>query len=107
MGRSMWRMRWAVRWVSTQCDYSPGREIDCRKFCSISLQKPSHHNSEHCTIVAKIYSGDEKKVEGLPTAHHCFLIKLPWGPQGEIETLFEELCMDVAPPLEKERPKNQ
>jgi hypothetical protein len=38
---------------------------------------------------------------------HCFPIKLPRGPHGELETLFEELCVDGAPPPEKERPKNQ
>jgi hypothetical protein len=27
--------------------------------------------------------------------------------KGELETIFEELCMDVAPPPEKERPKNE
>jgi hypothetical protein len=38
--------------------------------------------------------------------HHC-PVKLPRGPQGELETLFEELCSDVAPPLVRERPTNQ
>jgi hypothetical protein len=38
---------------------------------------------------------------------HCFPIKLPHGPQGKVETIFEELCVDVALPPEKERPQNQ
>jgi hypothetical protein len=29
--------------------------------------------------------------------HHHFPIKLPRGPQGELETLFEEFRSDVAP----------
>ncbi len=38
---------------------------------------------------------------------HHFPIKLPHGPQGELETLFEELHLDVAPPSVRERPTNQ
>ncbi len=95
------------RWVSSQCDYFPQREIDRRRFCNISLGMPSHHDSDNCAIVAKIYSGAKKKLKAYRQRHHRFPIKLPHDPQGELETLFEELCVCVAPPLEKERPKNQ
>jgi hypothetical protein len=56
----MWWMRRGGRWVSSQCEYFLGREIDCTRFCNISLQMPSHHDSDHCAIAAKIYSGAEK-----------------------------------------------
>jgi hypothetical protein len=106
-GRWTWQMRQGGRWVSFQCDYFLGREIDRRRFCSIGLWIPSHHDSDHCAIVAKIYSGSEKKMKAYRRRHHHFPIKLPRGPQGELEPLFEELCSDVAPPLVRERPTNQ
>ncbi len=31
-GQWTWRMRRGGRWVSSQCDYFPGREIDCKDF---------------------------------------------------------------------------
>jgi hypothetical protein len=98
-------MRRGGRWISSQCDYFLGREINCRRFCNISLQMPSHHNSDHCAIVAKIYSGAEKKIKAYRQQRHHFLIKLPRGPHGELETLFEELCVDVAPSLKRRDPK--
>ncbi len=58
-GRWTWQMRQGGRWVSSQCDYFLGREIDRRRFCSIGLWIPSHHDSDHRAIVAKIYSGSE------------------------------------------------
>ncbi len=61
-GRWTWRMRQGGRWVSSQCDYFLGRETDHRRFCSIGLRTPSHHNSDHHTIVVKIYSGSEKRM---------------------------------------------
>ncbi len=68
---------------------------------------PCHHDSDHRAIVAKIYSGAEKKLKAYQRRFSKFPIRLPRGPQGKLETLFEELCLDVAPPLERERPKNQ
>ncbi len=54
--RGQWTcwMRRGGGWVSSQCDYFLGREIDRRRFCSVALQMPCHHNSHHCTVVAKI-----------------------------------------------------
>jgi hypothetical protein len=78
-----------------------------RRFCNNSLRMPSHHDSDHHTIIAKFYSGDEKKMKAYQQWHHRFPIKLPRGPQRELETLFEKLCMDIVPPPEKKRPKNQ
>ena len=97
-GRWTWRMRRGGRWVSSQCDYFLGREIDRRRFCSIGLWMPSHHDSDHRAIVAKIYSGSEKRMKAYQRRRHHFPTKLPRGPQGELETLFEELRLDVAPP---------
>jgi hypothetical protein len=105
-GRWTWRMRRGGRWVSFQCDYFLGREIDHRRFHNISLRMPSHHDSDHCAIIAKFYSADQKKMKVYRQRRHCFPIKLPRGPQRELETLFEKLCMDVVPPPERERPKN-
>jgi hypothetical protein len=93
-----WRMRRGGRWVSSQCDYFLGREINHRRFRNISLRMPSHHDSDHRTIIAKFYSGDEKKMKAYRQQHHCFPIKLPCGPQRELDTLFEKLCVDVVPP---------
>jgi hypothetical protein len=61
--RWTWRMRRGGRWVSSQCDYFLGREIERGRFCSIGLRIPSHHDSDHCAIVAKIYSGSEKQMK--------------------------------------------
>ncbi len=105
-GRWTWRMRRGGRWVSSQCDYFLEREINRRRFRNISLRMPSHHNSDHCAIIAKFYSGDEKKMKAYRQRCHRFPIKLPRGPQRELETLFEKLCVDIVPPPEKERPKN-
>jgi hypothetical protein len=102
-----WRMRQGGRWVSSQCDYFLRREINHRRFCNISLRMPSHHDSDHCAIIAKYYSGDEKKMKAHRQQRHHFLIKLPRGPPRELETLFEKLCVDIAPPPERERPKNR
>jgi hypothetical protein len=104
-GRWTWRMRRGGRWVSSQCDYFLGREINRRRFCNISLWMPSQHDSDHCAIIAKFYSGDEKKMKAYWQRCHRFPIKLPHGPQRELETLFEKLCMDVVPPLKRRDPK--
>jgi hypothetical protein len=69
-----------------------GREIDHRRLCNISLQMPSHHVSDHRAIIAKFYSGDEKKMKAYQQRCHHFLIKLPHAPQRELETLFEKLA---------------
>jgi hypothetical protein len=97
-GRWTWQMRWGGRWVSSQCDYFLGREINRRRFCNISLRMPSHHDSDHCATIAKFYSGDEKKMKTYQQRRHRFLIKLHRGPQRELETLFQKLCVDVVPP---------
>jgi hypothetical protein len=76
-GQWTWQMRRGGRLVSSQCDYFLGGEINRRRFCTISLQMPSHHDSDHHTIDAKIYSGDKKKMKAYQWQHHCFPIKLP------------------------------
>jgi hypothetical protein len=106
-GHWTWRMRRGGRCVSSQCDYFLRREINRRRFCNISLRMPSHHDSDHCVIIAKFYSGDEKKMKAYRQRRHHFPIKLPRGPQRELETLFEKLCVDIVPPPEREKPKNQ
>ncbi len=106
-GRWTWRMRQGGRWVSSQCDYFLRREIDRRRFCSVALRMPCHHDSDHCAVVAKICSGAEKKLKAYRRRFSKFQIRLPRGPQGKLETLFEVLCLDVAPPPKRERPKNQ
>jgi hypothetical protein len=93
------------RWVSSQCDYFLGREINRRRFRSVALRMPCHHDSDHCAVVAKIYSGAEKKLKAYQRRFSKFPIRLPRGPQGELETLFEELCLDVAPPPREKDPK--
>jgi hypothetical protein len=104
-GRWTWRMRQGGRWVSSQCDYFLGRETDHRRIRSIGLRIPSHHDSDHCAIVAKIYSGSEKKMKAYQRQRHHFPIKLPRGPQGELETLFEELCSEFSPPWSGKDPQ--
>ncbi len=104
-GRWTWRMRRGGRWVSSQCDFFLGRENDRRRFHSIGLRIPSHHDSDHHAIVAKIYSGSEKKMKAYQKRRHHFPIKLPRGPQGELESLFEELHSEVAPPRSGKDPQ--
>ncbi len=62
-GQWTWRMRRGGKWCSSQCDYFLGREIVRRRFRSVALRMPCHHDSDHCTVVAKIYSGAEKKLK--------------------------------------------
>jgi hypothetical protein len=97
-GRWTWRMRWGGSWVSSQCNYFLGREIDHRRFCSVALRMPCPHDSDHRAVVAKIYSGAEKKLKAYRECFSKFPIRLPQGPQGELETMFEELRLDIAPP---------
>jgi hypothetical protein len=104
-GQWTWRMRRGGRWVSSQCDYFLRREINRRRFRSVALRMPCHHNSDHCAVVVKIYSGAEKKLKAYQLRFSKFPIRLPQGPQGELETLFEELCLDVAPPPRGKDPK--
>jgi hypothetical protein len=104
-GRWTWRMRRGGRWVSSQCDYFLGREIGRRRFRSVALRVPCHHDSDHRAIVVKIYSGAEKELKAYQRRFSKFPIRLPRGPQGELETLFEELCLDVAPPPRGKDPK--
>jgi hypothetical protein len=43
-GRWMWRIRRGKRWMISQCDYFLGRATNRRKFCSVQLHTPNHHD---------------------------------------------------------------
>jgi hypothetical protein len=88
-GRWMWRMRRGRRWISSQCDYFLGRATNCRKYYSIWLRIPNHHNSDHRAIVANIRMGSVTKMAAYRKRMAKFPIKLPGGPQDELCTLFE------------------
>jgi hypothetical protein len=99
-GRWTWRMRRGRRWVTSQCDYFLGWATDRRKFCSIRLRTPYNHVSDHRAIITKIRVGSTTKMTAYWKQLAKFPIRLPRGPQDELTTLFEELCLDVmAPPL--------
>jgi hypothetical protein len=93
--RLTWRIRRGRRWVTSQCDYSLGRATDHRKFCSIRLRTPYNHDSDHRAIITKIHVASATKMTAYWKGLAKFPIRLPRGPQDELTTLFEELCLDV------------
>jgi hypothetical protein len=90
-GRWTWRMRRGGRWISSQCDYFLGRCTDCRKFCSVRLRTPYHHDSDHRAIITGIRVGSATKMAAYRRRLATFPVKLPLGPQTELCSMFEEL----------------
>jgi hypothetical protein len=90
-GRWTWRMRRGGRWVSSQCDYFLGWRTDRRKFRSIRLQTPYHHDSDHRAIITGIRMGSATKMAAYRRRLAKFPAKLPLGPQTELCSMFEEV----------------
>jgi hypothetical protein len=83
------------RWATPQCDYFLGQVTNRRKFCSICLQIPYNHVSNCRAIITTICAGSATKIMAYWKRLAKFLVRLPWGPQDELTTLFEELHLDV------------
>jgi hypothetical protein len=99
-------MRRGRRWISTQCDYFLGRVTDRRKYRSIWLRIPNHHDSDHRAIVTNICVGNATKMVAYRKQMDKFPVKLPRGPQDELCTLFEELQLNVVAPPKQVQPCN-
>ena len=90
-GRWTWRMRRGRRWISSQCDYFLSWRTDRRKFRGVHLQTPYHHDSDQCAIICGICVGSTTKMAAYRKWMAKFPVKLPFGPQTELCSLFEEL----------------
>jgi hypothetical protein len=106
-GRWTWRMRRGRRWVTSQCDYFLGRVTNRRKFCSVCLRTPYNHDVDHRAIITEIRAGSKTVMTAYHKQMARFPIKLPWGPQEELRTLFEELRLDVEVLPLRTQPRNQ
>jgi hypothetical protein len=106
-GRWTWRMRRGRRWISSQCDYFLGRATNRTRYCSICLCTSNCHDLDYCAIITKICKGSEKRMSAYCKQMEKILIKLPWGPQEELCTLFEKLHLDVQAPSKQDCPCNQ
>jgi hypothetical protein len=106
-GRWMWRMRRGRRWVTSQCDYFLGQATNRSKYCSIRLCTPYNHVSDHQLIITTIRAGNAAKMTAYRERLAKFPVKLPWGPQDELTTLFKVLHLDVVAPPTRAQPCNQ
>ena len=94
------------RWISSQCDYFLGLRTDRRKFRGVHLRTPFHHNSDHRAIITGIRVGDATKMKAYRRRMARFPVKLPFGPQTELCSKFEELQLDVVVPPPRTQPQN-
>ena len=105
-GRWTWRMRRGRRWVTSQCDYVLGRATDRRKYCSVCLRTPLHHDSDHRAIIINIRAGSATRMAAYRKRMAKFSLKLPRCPLDELCTLYEELRLNVVAPPKRAQPRN-
>ena len=68
---------------------------------------PISHNTDHRAVVARFCGGNLAELADYRKQRQRFLLRLPKvGPQGELETAFEELLATVETPPPRERPTN-
>ncbi len=56
---------------------------------------PSHHDSDHCTIITNIHAESATKVAAYWKRMGKFPLKLPSGSCEELCAFYKELCLDV------------
>ena len=105
-GRWTWRMRRGRRWVSSQCDYVLGRATDRRRYRSVRLRTPRHHDSDHRAIITNIRAGSATRMAAYQKRIAKFPLKLPSGPQDKLCTLYEGLRLNVVAPPKRAQPRN-
>ena len=57
--RWTWRQQRGGRWYQSQPEYIMAREEDTKAFRNVAFWRPRIHNSDHCTVIARI-RGDRK-----------------------------------------------
>jgi hypothetical protein len=102
----MWRMRRGRRWISSQCDYFLRRATNRRKFCSLQLHIPSHHDSDHHAIITNVRAGSATKIAAYQKWMAKFPLKLPSGTHDKLCALYEELRLNVMAPPKWAQPRN-
>jgi hypothetical protein len=101
------RMRRGRCWVSSQCNYILGRATNLGRFQHISVRMPFCHDSNHRALVTKICAGGKKEMTKYWRQYWCFLLRIPQGPCTELESMYEELHLDVIPPPAMQHPANR
>jgi hypothetical protein len=104
-GRWTWQMRREGRWISSQCNYFFGREINQQRFQCVSIWMPRYY-SDHCTLVADIYAEAGGELKWYQWRVQQFPISLLCGLQKQLDAEYKELQQDVVCPPLRERPAN-
>ena len=99
-------MRRGRRWISSQCYYTLGRATDRRRYRSVRLRTPRHHDSDHRAIITNIRAGSATSMAAYRKRMAKFPLKLPSGPQDELCAMFEGLRLDVVAPPKRAQPRN-
>jgi hypothetical protein len=106
--RWTWHMRRGGRFVSSTCDYLLARGPCRKRFQRVRLVNPRHHYSDHCAIVARLYSGLAGEMKTYRKARQRCPLRLPRvGPMRELESLFNNLQLGCKPLPLRERPANK
>jgi hypothetical protein len=105
-GRWTWQMRRGRRWISSQCDYVLGRATDRRKYCSVCLHTPRHHDLDRRAIITNIRAGSATRMAAYQKWMAEFPLKLPSGFQDELCAMFEGLQLDVVAPPKRAQLRN-
>ena len=95
------------RTISSQVDYLFCREADRCRLRRAAPRTPRRHDSDHRAVVAVFRGGSRARLARYRRRRRRFPISLPRiGPQGELETAFEELKATVQPPPARARNHN-
>ena len=94
-------MRRGGRWVSLQWDYFLGRAINLGRFQRVSIRLPFCHDSDHRALVAKICARGGEDMKKYQWRYQCFPLRVPPEPHTKLMGAYEELCLDVIPPLKE------
>ncbi len=74
----------------------------CRKKCQILRSLKEDRTARTVRVVEEIQSeltgGKGRRLRAYRRQHQCNPLQLPFGSQGELETVFEQLKRDVEKP---------
>ncbi len=93
--RWTWRQQHQGQWVSSQPDYIMAWQGDQQCFLGVALRSPRHHNTDHRAVVTTLRGGKWRRLLAYQWQHQINPLWLPFGPHGELETMFEQLKQDV------------
>jgi hypothetical protein len=88
------------------CDYVLGRATNRRKYCSVRLRTPRHHESDHRAIITNIRAGSATRMAAYRKRMAEFPLKLPSGPQDELCAMFKGLRLNVVALPKRAQPRN-